>query len=252
MVSIGPSAFRCITKLNLKKLPDGLTFIGLQAFEECETLALTELPSGLTTIELRAFKRCGNLKLKSLPAGITKIDKEAFAGCVSLEFTSLPEALTEIGKMAFMNCAFRQLTLPAGVVRIEEDAFKGCESMKAVNILAEDPPVMDDIYLGEYADVIRVPAASLENTAQLPAGANGKPNSARSPLSRSRIPLPQDRIATGTRPEGSVRRTLRNSVSGHFPRFLLRHRQRRSQPLPHTCADLAVSLMKQPRQPSRA
>ena len=64
--------------------------------------------------------------------------------------------------MAFMNCAFRQLTLPAGVVRIEEDAFKGCESMKAVNILAEDPPVMDDIYLGEYADVIRVPAASLE------------------------------------------------------------------------------------------
>ena len=123
---------------------------------------MTELPSGLTTIELRAFKRCGNLKLKSLPAGITKIDKEAFAGCVSLEFTSLPEALTEIGKMAFMNCAFRQLTLPAGVVRIEEDAFKGCESMKAVNILAEDPPVMDDIYLGEYADVIRVPAASLE------------------------------------------------------------------------------------------
>lgn len=162
LVSIGPSAFRCITKLNLKKLPDGLTFIGLQAFEECETLALTELPSGLTTIELRAFNRCGNLKLKSLPAGITKIDEEAFAGCVSLEFTSLPEALTEIGKMAFMNCAFRQLTLPAGVVRIEEDAFKGCESMKAVNILAEDPPVMDDIYLGEYADVIRVPAASLE------------------------------------------------------------------------------------------
>lgn len=58
---------------------------------------------------------------------------------------------------------------------------------------------MDDIYLGEYADVIRVPAASLENTAQLPAGANGKPNFARSPLSRSRTPLPQDRFATGTR-----------------------------------------------------
>ncbi len=162
VVSIGGSAFRGISKLNLKKLPDGLKFIGGQAFDLCETLALTELPSGLTTIESSAFKQCKNLKLKSLPAGITKIDNETFVGCVSLEFTSLPEALTEIGKMAFMNCAFRQMTIPAGVVRIGEDAFKGCESLKTVYVLAVDPPVMDDIYMGEYADVILVPAASLE------------------------------------------------------------------------------------------
>ena len=82
--------------------------------------------------------------------------------CVSLEFTSLPETVTEIGKMAFMDCAFKKMTIPSGVVRIGEDAFKGCESLKTVYVLAVDPPVMDDIYMGESADVIYVPAASLE------------------------------------------------------------------------------------------
>ena len=185
--SIGEFAFDHCSCLTLTKLPDNLTDIGSHAFRLCTRLALTELPEKLTNIAWFAFAQCTNLALTKLPSGMTRIEGGVFAGCTSLSLEYLPSGLTYIGPYAFTECTsfnieslrlpagleyfgewafnccrFSEISIPEKVEFIGACAFCSCSMLRKVTVLPVTPPEMEDTFLGDNADEIFVPSASLE------------------------------------------------------------------------------------------
>ena len=101
LTSIPISMFLGCSKLRLKKLPAGVTYIDNSAFSGCTSLVLTELPAGVTSIGSNAFSGCTSLALTELPAGVTSIGSNAFNGCTGLKTITIPDSVTTIGLYAF-------------------------------------------------------------------------------------------------------------------------------------------------------
>lgn len=160
--TIGLDAFTGCTDLCLKSLPSNLISIDDGAFSECTSLRLEELPNTLQEIGAKAFYRCKKIKVKKLPDNLTSIKEYTFAGCIGITSVVLPSELLTISSNAFEDCRFNEITIPAKVARIDTDAFKDCYWLATVKMLPETPPELSDENIGNYADVIYVPAASLE------------------------------------------------------------------------------------------
>lgn len=159
---IGLDAFSGCTNISLKSLPSNLISIDDGAFSECTSLRLEELPNTLQEIGSKAFYRCKKIKVKKLPDNLTSIKEYTFSGCIGITSVVLPSELLTISSNAFEDCRFKEIAIPAKVARIDTDAFKDCYWLATVKMLPETPPELSDENIGSYADVIYVPAASLE------------------------------------------------------------------------------------------
>ena len=105
VTTIGNSAFRMCTRLDMNSLPSGLTgSIGSETFYNCEELSLTNIPIGITNINDNAFNRCYKLALTELPQNLTNIGGAAFTRCEKIVITSFPNSLTNIGASVFNLC----------------------------------------------------------------------------------------------------------------------------------------------------
>ena len=159
---IGDWAFINDVNFNPKNIPSGVKEIGKYAFQGCESLAWTSLPDGLLEIGNHAFWFCYKLKLTELPPRIYCLHESVFENCWSIETLALPENLDKIESRAFANCRFFEITIPGSVYYIGPSAFSGCEYLRQVTVLPSTPPDMEDTFLGDNANVIFVPSASLE------------------------------------------------------------------------------------------
>lgn len=159
---VGDWAFLNCVNLDLKSLPSGVKEIGKYAFQGCESLALTSLPEGLLEIGDHAFWFCYKLKLTELPPQIHCLRESVFENCLSIETLALPEKLDKIESRAFANCRFFEITIPSSVYYIGPLAFSGCDYLRQVTVLPSTPPDMEDTFIGDNANVIYVPSASIE------------------------------------------------------------------------------------------
>lgn len=159
---IGDWAFYNDKYFNPESIPSGVKEIGKFAFQGCESLSWTSLPSGLMEIGEYAFWFCFKLKLSGLPSKIFTLREGTFENCYSLEKMALPHDLERIGPRAFANCLLAEITIPEDVRFIGSQAFSGCSHLRQVTVLPANPPEMEDTFIGEKANVIYVPKASLE------------------------------------------------------------------------------------------
>lgn len=159
---IGDWAFYNDKYFNPESIPSGVKEIGKYAFQGCESLSWTSLPSGLLEIGEYAFWFCYKLKLSELPPKIFTVREGTFENCYSLEDITLPHNLERIGPRAFANCRFAEITIPEYVRFIGSQAFSGCSHLRQVTALPVNPPKMEDMFIGENANAIYVPKASLE------------------------------------------------------------------------------------------
>ena len=159
---VGERAFMNCVEFNPPNLPSGVVEIGARAFFGCSSLSWRELPESLMEIGEYAFYLCRKVKFTSLPESLTRIRKAVFENCTGLEEITLPDRLNAIEANAFKNCKFLEITIPEAVEFIGSEAFNGCNLLRKVTVLPVNPPDTEDTFLGDNANVICVPSASLE------------------------------------------------------------------------------------------
>ncbi len=112
--TIGPSAFREMTKLESVNLPlqlpivnkylcynnvslqsisipDKVTVIDESAFAECSALQQVKIGNSVATINDNAFENCSTLPVLEIPANVKTINNDVFAGCVALTDLTLAD-----------------------------------------------------------------------------------------------------------------------------------------------------------------
>ena len=159
---IGERAFMNCSEFNPANLPSCVVEIGARAFFGCSSLSWRELPESLMEVGEYAFYLCRKVKFTSLPENIIKIHKAVFENCTGMEEITLPDQLNVIEANAFKNCKFLEITIPKNVEFIGSEAFNGCNLLRKVTVLPAKPPQMEDTFLGDNANVVFVPSASLE------------------------------------------------------------------------------------------
>ena len=138
---IGNYAFNsCTDRLQISKLPDGVTYIGNSAFSNNNILGLKELPANLETLGSSAFYR-SNVSISVLPSKITAIKSSTFYYCTSSLFKGLTVLgnLTSIESQAFAYCTyFEKLALPnvtAVPTLANKNAFEGTKIAKGTGYI---------------------------------------------------------------------------------------------------------------------
>ena len=159
---IGERAFMNCSEFNPANLPSCVVEIGARAFFGCSSLSWRELPESLMEVGEYAFYLCRKVKFTSLPENIIKIHKAVFENCTGMEEITLPDQLNVIEANAFKNCKFLEITIPKNVEFIGSEAFNGGNLLRKVTVLPAKPPQMEDTFLGDNANVVFVPSASLE------------------------------------------------------------------------------------------
>lgn len=116
-----------VERVNITKIPEGITKIGIYAFADCTDLTATELPKEIVSIADYGFIRCSKLALTKLPEKLETIGSWAFKGCKKLALTELPESLTTIAFECFADCINLTITkLPQKITLINSYIFSGC------------------------------------------------------------------------------------------------------------------------------
>ena len=161
LTRLGSWAFSECSFFNPISFPEGVKSVGNYAFGGCHSLTWTRLPSTLRSMGAYAFSQCNKVRFSSIPEGVTRINKATFEGCFSMKSIILPESLQIIDSLAFNGLPLTDVTIPENVTFIGGDAFKGSGRMMPVIVLPETPPVIEDTYLGENADLIYVRSESL-------------------------------------------------------------------------------------------
>lgn len=177
-----------ITSINI---PEGVLSIERHAFQNCINLKNIVIPNSVKTISTAAFQGCKNLETVKLSSNLQYLAGFSFNGCESLTSIDLPESLKMIGEYAFAVCSFKdfqfksvkdvtngvlsnckqleKLTIPASVVSIHKDCLFNNPVLKTINIEAEEPPFIDDIFFWHKEKVsVKVPLASLEKYKSAP------------------------------------------------------------------------------------
>lgn len=112
------------------KIPDNVTYIGIQAFQGCKGLyGELRLPDKLNYLGTRAFGDCQNLTGSlSIPQSLAIIGEGAFIGCGFNGTLSLHDGVTSIGRAAFAGNPLKgELYLPKNLTIIASNAFDGCD-----------------------------------------------------------------------------------------------------------------------------
>lgn len=127
---LGLGAFRDCGFVGELKIPNNVTYIGIQAFQGCNGLyGELRLPEKLNYLGTRAFGDCKNLTGSlSIPQSLTVIGEGAFIGCNFNGVLSLHDGVTSIGRGAFAGNPLKgELDLPKKLTIISNNAFEGCD-----------------------------------------------------------------------------------------------------------------------------
>lgn len=128
--ALGLGAFRDCGFVGELKIPNNVTYIGIQAFQGCNGLyGELRLPEKLNYLGTRAFGDCKNLTGSlSIPQSLTVIGEGAFIGCNFNGVLSLHDGVTSIGRGAFAGNPLKgELDLPKKLTIISNNAFEGCD-----------------------------------------------------------------------------------------------------------------------------
>lgn len=171
--TIGPNAFRELSKLVTVSLPNSVKVIESGALYNCTKLKSVVLPEKLQSIEgswdsgafahcysltdvkfkacnfigSYAFSNCNALNHITLPSDLKTIYQSAFEYCNNLHSVDFPPLLESIGTYAFQNCALDSISLP-GLTRIDGYAFSGCSNLKEVKVPSTLESVGDKAFEG--------------------------------------------------------------------------------------------------------
>ena len=146
VVSIGPSAFSCMTGKSTVYIPASVTDIAPGAFTNSAGVMLeiaADNPRFLFDNHallsrdrdcLYAYLGDGG-KAYAIPDGVTTICESAFFGCRGLTEIGMPDTVRSIGESAFSFCEnLTQVDLPDGTISIERYAFQSCAGLTSVTI----------------------------------------------------------------------------------------------------------------------
>lgn len=128
--ALGLGAFYECGFVSELKIPDNVTYIGVQAFQGCKGLyGELRLPDKLNYLGTRAFGDCQNLTGSlSIPQSLAIIGEGAFIGCGFNGTLSLHDGVTSIGRAAFAGNPLKgELYLPKNLTIIASNAFDGCD-----------------------------------------------------------------------------------------------------------------------------
>lgn len=133
--SIPDTALRNSQKLELVKLPEGLTSVGEYAFSFCNYLTEAVLPAALTTVPKGLFYNDTALVSLTWPNQLQSIGVQPFYDCQGLKQLALPASLLTIGSAAFQNCtSTTEVVMPDEVQLIGKQAFAFCSAMRSVTL----------------------------------------------------------------------------------------------------------------------
>ncbi|MBO5059126.1 MAG: leucine-rich repeat protein [Prevotella sp.] len=127
---LGLGAFRECGFVGEIKIPNNVTYIGVQAFWGCKGLyGELHLPDKLSYLGTGAFGACQNLTGSlSIPQSLTVIGESAFDGCGFNGTLTLHDGITSIGRAAFAGNSLKgELDLPKNLTIISDRAFDGCD-----------------------------------------------------------------------------------------------------------------------------
>lgn len=102
-----------------------------------------------------AFYDCSGLTAINFPSSITYIGNFAFKGCTGIHDVTIGSSVTEIGTSAFYNSGLTTATLPESVTHISIGAFY-ISSLSVVNILSDNPPLLDGAQVFYGTTTIRI------------------------------------------------------------------------------------------------
>ena len=186
----GQGIFYNCTSLKSVKLPDTMTYLGVQDFYGCTSLASFTVPSEMLTIGYGVFSGCTSLasvnfknadKLSdiyecafyrtgissiTIPASVKSIGSDAFGSCKNLTGINVEDGnaiFKSVNGVLFDKdgelCVFpakspmTSYTIPAGVTRIVIDAFSGCSGLKDVTISDQVTKIDTESFEGYPEDV---------------------------------------------------------------------------------------------------
>ena len=144
-----PANFLTTAEIDSITIPNGITRIKNFAFSGTK-LTRIKIPDSVTYMGINAFYHCANLKYIKFSKNVEIIPRGACASCVSLEFVYLPDKLKTIDKDAFNGCPkLQDIVLPRGIKTIKSFAlprnlkyayYEGIkEQWKKVNVDFDNP-----------------------------------------------------------------------------------------------------------------
>ena len=115
IMTIGPSAFREMTKLASVTLPSQIPLVESYLFYNDISLPSIVVPDKVTAINEYAFAKCAALQNVKIGSSVATINNNAFEECVALPALEIPATVKTIGNDVFAHCtALSDLTLADG------------------------------------------------------------------------------------------------------------------------------------------
>lgn len=140
-------------------IPETVNAIGDYALNGCTSIASLTISDSVKSIGNSAFNGCSRLASIDIPNSVTSIGYYAFNDCSYLK--SLSYNSNAIGSHFNNISALESIFIGDSIKAISGYEFNGCDNLVNVISMAAIPPTLNgDPYT--YADIVYVPAASVE------------------------------------------------------------------------------------------
>ena len=136
-----------VSEITSLDLPESIETIGPSAFREMTKLASVTLPSQIPLVESYLFYNDISLPAIVVPDKVTAINEYAFAKCSTLNSAIIGNSVETIGQWSFSDCSLLQiLNLGNAVKTIKENAFTRCVSLATLNIPASVIDIKNNVF----------------------------------------------------------------------------------------------------------
>lgn len=140
-------------------IPESVSTIGKYAFYNCLNISSLVISDSVKSIGSESFNGCRGLTSVIIPNSVTQIGSKAFYGCENLK--SLSYNTNALGAHFNNLSALESIFIGDSIRSISGSEFNGCDNLVNVICMAIVPPTLNgDPYT--YADIIRVPASSVD------------------------------------------------------------------------------------------
>lgn len=105
VTSIGASAFKGCSSLEMVIVNNRINTIGNNAFQNCTSLTSFTMTDSVRTVGEAVFYGCSNLSSLRISPYINVIGESMCENCYNLQFITIPFAVQTIGNFAFAGCS---------------------------------------------------------------------------------------------------------------------------------------------------